>query len=133
MSFFGLVNGKALRSESKCTMQTLSLRWQTWLARKTHLRPRASEPPLRAELFSVEQLARQARSLAARHQAVTQRRSNGLLPRLVENEQILHAFNRATLAINPGRNITPAAEGLPDNFYLIKEKIQMAGPHRPRG
>src|SRR5580693_1636286 len=111
-------------------MQTLSLRWQTWMARP---RPRAGEPPLRAELFSVEQLARHARALAANHQIVTQRRSSRLLARLEENEQSLRAFNRATLAVNPSRRITPAAEWLLDNFYLIEEQIQMARRHLPRG
>jgi cellobiose phosphorylase len=112
-------------------MQTLSLRWQTWLARKT--RPRPSEPPLRAELFSVEQLARHARVLAADHRLVTQHSSNRLLDRLAGNEESLRAFNRATLAVNSSRRITPAAEWLLDNFYLIEEQIQMARRHLPRG
>lgn len=91
-------------------MQTLSLRWQTWMARQTGSRLRAGEPPLRAELFSVEQLSRHARALAAGHQIVTQRSSNCLLARLEANEQSLRAFNLATLAVHPGRRITPAAE-----------------------
>ncbi len=114
-------------------MQTLSLRWQTWMARQTRLRPSASEPPLRAELFSVEQLARHARSLASAHQIVPQHSSNRLLTRLDGNEQSLRAFNRATLAVKPNRRITPAAEWLLDNFYLIEEQIQMARRHLPRG
>jgi len=97
------------------------------------LRPRASEPPLRAELFSVEQLARLARALASDHKVVTQHRSNRLLGRLDENEQILRDFNRATLVVSAGRRITPAAEWLLDNFYLIDEQIQMARRHLPRG
>ncbi len=112
-------------------MQTLSQRWQTWKARQT--RPRASEPPLRAELFSVEQLARHARALAAAHQVVTPHRANRLLARLDENEEHLRDFNRATLEVNPRRRITPAAEWLLDNFYLIEEQIQMARRHLPRG
>jgi len=112
-------------------MQTLSLRWQTWVSGQK--RPRAGEPPLRAELFSVEQLARHARALAADHQIVTQRRFSRLLARLGENEQGLRAFNRATLAVHPSRRITPAAEWLLDNFYLIEEQIQMARRHLPRG
>jgi cellobiose phosphorylase len=114
-------------------MQTLSLRWQTWLAGQTRPRPRAGEPPLRAELFSVDQLARHAKALAANHQVVTRQRSNRLLARLGQNEDILRAFHRATLAVNPGRRITPAAEWLLDNFYLIEEQIQMARRHLPRG
>ncbi len=111
-------------------MQTLSLHWQTWKNRQT--RPRAGEPPLRAELFSVEQLARHARALATDHRIVTRRRSNTLLSRLDRNEQILRAFNRASLVVEPNRNITPAAEWLLDNFYLIEEQIQMARRHLPR-
>ena len=114
-------------------MQTLSLRWRAWMARQTRPRLRVGEPPLRAELFSVEQLARHARGLAASHQVVTRHGSNRLLARLGNNEEILRAFNRATLAVNPGRRITPAAEWLLDNFYLIEEQIQMARRHLPRG
>ncbi len=112
-------------------MQTLSLRWQTWLARQT--RPRASEPPLRAELFGTEQLARHARALATNHRLAPNHRANRLLARLDENEQSLRAFNRATIAVNPSRRVTPAAEWLLDNFYLIEEQIQMARRHLPRG
>ena len=96
-------------------------------------RPRASEPPLRAELFSVEQLARHALALAAEHQVVTRRSSNSLLARLETNEESLRAFNTATLAVDPIRRVTPAAEWLLDNFYLIEEQIQMARRHLPRG
>jgi len=112
-------------------MQILSPRWQTWMNRQT--RTRTGEPPLRAELFTVEQLGRHARTLAAGHQVVVPYRSNRLLARLDENEQSLRAFNRATLAVNPSRRITPAAEWLLDNFYLIEEQIQMARRHLPRG
>ena len=103
------------------------------MTRQTHSRPFAGEPPLRAELFNVEQLARHARDLAAGHQLVPQHSSNRLLARLDANEQILRAFNRATLAVNASRRITPAAEWLLDNFYLIEEQIQMARRHLPRG
>jgi len=112
---------------------TLSSHLQTWVARQTRLRQRAGEPPLRADLFSVEQLARHARTLAANHQVVTREGSNRLLDRLVQNEATLRAFNRETLAVSQARRITPAAEWLLDNFYLIEEQIQMARRHLPRG
>jgi len=35
--------------------------------------------------------------------------------------------------VNPSRLITPAAEWLLDNFYLIEEQIQLARRHLPRG
>jgi len=101
------------------------------MARQT--RPRPGEPPLRAELFSAEQLERHARTLAAEHRVVTQRSSNRLLARLDSNEQNLRAFNRSTLAVGSSRRITPAAEWLLDNFYLIEEQIQMSRRHLPRG
>ena len=112
-------------------MQTLSLRRKT--VRQMRSRQHGSDPPLRAELFSVEQLAHHAKALAANHQAVTRQAPNGLLERLGRNEDILRDFNRATLAVDPGRRITPAAEWLLDNFYLIEEQIQMARRHLPRG
>src|ERR1700709_1774984 len=114
-------------------MPTVSLRWQSWMARQTHSRSRASEMPLRAELFSVEQLARHARVLAVDHQIGAKGSSNRLLARLDENEQIFREFNRATLAVDPSRKITPAAEWLLDNFYLIEEQIQLARRHLPQG
>ncbi len=99
--------------------------------------PRSStvvgEPPLRAELFSVEQLARHAKKIAAEHQFVTAQGSNRLLAQLQQNETVLRSFNHATLSVNPSRRITPAAEWLLDNFYLIEEQIQMARRHLPRG
>jgi cellobiose phosphorylase len=114
-------------------MQALPLRLYNWMTRNTRSRFGASEAPLRAELFSVEQLARHAKNLAARHQVFTRQGSNRLLERLGQNEDILRSFNRATLAVNPSRTITPAAEWLLDNFYLIEEQIQLARRHLPRG
>ena len=114
-------------------MQTHSLRWQTWMSKQTFSRPRACEPPLRAELFSVEQLASHAKVLAANHRIATRQSSSRLLARLGQNEDILRAFNRDTLVVDPRQRITPAAEWLLDNFYLIEEQIQMARRHLPRG
>ena len=109
-------------------------RWPSLLAAKRapHLRG-ASEPPLRAELFSGEQLVEHAKALASSHHVVTRKGSDRLLVRLGHNEEILRAFNRATLAVDPSRRITPAAEWLLDNFYLIEEQIQMARRHLPKG
>ena len=114
-------------------MPTLPLRLQNWMAGPARSLPGAGEPPLRAELFSIEQLARHAKALAAHHQVVTWKGSNRLLARLDQNEEILRDFNRASLAIDPSRRITPAAEWLLDNFYLIEEQIQMARRHLPKG
>ena len=115
----------------------LNTQWRlpNWLPAVTRPCPDAGEPPLRGELFSVEQLARHAKSLASLHQnqVVTRRGSTQLLSRLVENEAILRAFNRSSLGVNANRRITAAAEWLLDNFYLIEEQIQMTRRHLPRG
>jgi cyclic beta-1,2-glucan synthetase len=113
-------------------MQPLFLLWQTWMARPGHLVCRATEPPLRAELFGVEQLARLAPALAAEHRSVIRRSPTRLLARLGHNEDILRAFNRETVSVDRTRQVTPAAEWLLDNFYLLEEQIQLARRHLPR-
>src|SRR5437763_5973608 len=95
-------------------------------------RLRARELPLRAELFGVEQLARHAQAIAAQHKVVAGRASARLLTRLDQNEKMLRAFNRATLAVDQNRRVATAAEWLLDNFYLIEEQIQLARRHLPR-
>ena len=114
-------------------MQILPLRLQSWMAGQARSRPDVTDPPFRAELFSVEQLARHAATLAAHHHMVTRQGSNRLLTRLGQNEEILRAFNHATLAVEKTRRVTPAAEWLLDNFYLIEEQIHLARRHLPRG
>ncbi|HEX5338864.1 MAG TPA: glucoamylase family protein [Gallionella sp.] len=51
----------------------------------------------------------------------------------MQNEKILREFNQSTLEISAGKRVTPAAEWLLDNFYLIEEQIQIAKRHFPRG
>ena len=113
-------------------MQSALFHWQTWIARQTRSRKFASDPPLRAELFSVDQLARHAKALASDQKHAIQRGPNRLLSRLDRNKRGLRAFNRATQAVDARRRVTPAAEWLLDNFYLIEEQIQMARRHLPR-
>jgi cellobiose phosphorylase len=114
-------------------MQTFKAGWKMWGGRQTHLGTHQSEPPLRSELFGIEELTRHAKMLAADHRLVDRKASNRLLARLGENETQLRAFNRSTLSLDPRRRVTPAAEWLLDNFYLIEEQIQMARRHLPRG
>ncbi len=114
-------------------MQASLRRWRGWRARSGRPLPAASDPPLRAELFSLEQLARHAKVLAAQHQVVSRRGSHRLLVRLDQNEQVLRDYNRTTYTADRTRRVTHAAEWLLDNFYLIEEQIQMARRHLPRG
>ena len=113
-------------------MPTVPFHFISWMGR--HARPRfaAGEPALRSELFGIEQLERHAKTLAAT-QKVASGQGFSLLARLDQNEDILRAFNHATLAVDKTRRITPAAEWLLDNFYLIEEQIHLAKRHLPKG
>ncbi|HXJ73925.1 MAG TPA: cyclic beta 1-2 glucan synthetase, partial [Candidatus Dormibacteraeota bacterium] len=118
-----LASGKGLGLEALRSRVTEHVRTRTF----------SSDPPLRGEVFSLEQLVPHAKALAANHPVVTRRGANRLLARLGENEKILRAYNRATQAVDQTRRVTHAAEWLHDNFYLIEEQIQMARRHLPRG
>src|SRR6202795_3265219 len=91
--------------------------------------------PLRAELFSVERLEQHAESLAAA-QAVTVELEQGrpLLPRVLENGRLLLEYYRATAkAIQREQTITPAAEWLVDNFYIVEEQLREIRDDLPSG
>lgn len=93
-----------------------------------------SEEPFRAELFSSEQMASHARSLAASHSLAVGRAPDQLLGRLEENETALVGVcGLLTRAVTEKRRITPAGGWLLDNFYLIEEQIRTARRHLPKG
>jgi cyclic beta-1,2-glucan synthetase len=95
--------------------------------------PAREELPLRAELYSVEQLQRHAKELAALHRLVTGRAPDKLIARLRENEAVLvHSYDLAMAAVKRKRRLAPAAEWLLDNFYLIEEQIRTARRHLPQ-
>jgi cyclic beta-1,2-glucan synthetase len=84
------------------------------------------EAPIRAELFSPERLEQHAESLAA---AQTVRAAPGvgrrLIPRVTENGRLLLAYYRnIARAIREEQAITPAAEWLIDNFYIVEEQLR---------
>src|SRR2546423_15651818 len=114
-------------------MLTKFSRSKTSPARSGLRRSRAKELPLRAELFGVEQLARHAQFIAAQHTIVTGRASARLLTRLDQNEKVLRAFNRATLAEDKRRRVMPAGDWLSGNFFLTSETIRSDHRHSPRG
>ena len=85
----------------------------------------AQEQPLRAELYSIEQLERHAKVVAMAHTLAAGRGDDRLLPRLDDNERILIAtYDLVAAAADDNRRIEPAAEWLLDNFYLIEEQIR---------
>src|SRR5271167_2371452 len=93
------------------------------------------EDPIRAELFSVERLEQHAETLAAA-QAVLHTSDEGrpLLPRVLENGRVLLEYYRETAkAISSEQAITPAAEWLVDNFYIVEEQLREIRDDLPPG
>jgi cellobiose phosphorylase len=91
-------------------------------------------PPLRAELFSANQMEQHGKTLAGSHRLSSQRARDQLLARLAENEDVLlEAYKLLTAAGKANRRISPAGEWLLDNFYLIEEQIRTAKRHLPKG
>ncbi|HTD94870.1 MAG TPA: glucoamylase family protein, partial [Chitinophagaceae bacterium] len=102
----------------------------------TDLRNKNSDEslPLRAEIFTEEQLEQHAKILARRHTLISKQPSEQLLKRLAENEGILlEVHSVLTDAVKQNNRIVPAAEWLLDNFYLIEEQIYTAKKHLPKG
>ena len=92
------------------------------------------ELPLRAELFSADQMEQHGKILAGSHQLKSGRPRDRLLARLAENESLLFEVHKLlTEAVKADRRITPAGEWLLDNFYVIEEQIRTAKRHLPKG
>ena len=83
-----------------------------------------AEPPLREELFSTGQLESHARSLAMTQILDIRPGPELLLHRLNENEEIIRkSYEDVAEAVQRGRPVSPGAEWLLDNYYLIEEQI----------
>ncbi len=91
-------------------------------------------PPLRAELFTEEQLKQHARAMSKNHELISAHPSEQLLKRLDENESILlEVHKKLTDVVSLNERIVPAAEWLLDNFYLIEEQIYTGKKYFPKG
>ena len=94
------------------------------------------EKPIRSELFSVERLEQHAESLAAAQTVVSGQDEEGrpLIPRVMENGRVLLEYYRAIArAIQHEQAITPAAEWLVDNFYIVEEQLREIRDDLPPG
>jgi cyclic beta-1,2-glucan glucanotransferase len=82
--------------------------------------------PIRAELFSIERLEQHAETLAAAQRATDDRRAGRpLVPRVAENGRLLLEYYRTIArAVQQEHTITPAAEWLVDNFYIVEEQLR---------
>ena len=94
-----------------------------------------AEPPIRAELFSLERLEEHAKSLA-KAQRIDPKLKMGrsLAPRLHDNTRVLTETYRAIVRANHAHQpITPAAEWLLDNFHVVDEQIREITNDLPPG
>ncbi|HEX5632844.1 MAG TPA: hypothetical protein VFX50_06430, partial [Gemmatimonadales bacterium] len=107
----------------------------TTTARRFRSRRSRSEPPLRAELLSIERLEERARALAATFTLARDRGhpDRGFYRRITDNTHVLRQAYR-TLAedVHRGEFLAPAAEWLLDNFYLIESEIRGVRHDLPR-
>jgi cyclic beta-1,2-glucan synthetase len=92
-----------------------------------------NEEPLRAELYSSEQMERLGKVLAKTHKLSNKPAKEYLLKRLANNETVLNEVRKLlTDSIKRKYQIPPAGEWLIDNFYLIEENIRSAKMHFPK-
>ncbi|MDE2455509.1 MAG: cyclic beta 1-2 glucan synthetase, partial [Burkholderiales bacterium] len=92
------------------------------------------EAPLRAQLFTADEMEQHGRHLAAGHVLTRARSRDRLLRRLGDNEKVLtDACTLLAESAEQQRRVTPAGEWLLDNFYLIEEEVRTAKRHLPPG
>ncbi|HZL17702.1 MAG TPA: cyclic beta 1-2 glucan synthetase, partial [Polyangia bacterium] len=113
-------------------LERMTSSWRT-AASGTRAPSATGEQPLRAELFSVDQLAIHAAMLASTHRLAERRGPARLIARLNENAQILTQTHQlVTAAVARDRHVAPAGEWLLDNFYLIEDQIRLTRRNLPR-
>lgn len=93
------------------------------------------EEPIRAELFGIERLEQHADSLATAQRIETGKAPRrALLPRVDDNGRVLRDANRQiSEAVRTKQWITPAAEWLIDNFFVVDEQLREIRDDLPVG
>jgi cyclic beta-1,2-glucan synthetase len=114
------------------TLQRLRLYFQ----KDNTIRNSDNEEPFRSELYSTDIMDRHGEVVARSHklQKSNTHTHDQLLKRLDDNERtLLEVRNLLVESIRLGKIVTPAAEWLLDNFYLIEEQVIIARKHLPKG
>src|SRR5262245_47973963 len=94
----------------------------------------SSEEPLRAEVYSLESLEVYARQLARAALKPDIRARGVLLPRFRQNGRILSdAYHRIAVMAQGKVPLTPDAEWLLDNFYIVQDVLLEVRQDLPRG
>lgn len=88
----------------------------------------------RGAVFTIEQLEAHAKTLASNHQTCSRHDGNRLLNRLTSSEKVIaRCYDLMYRAQSADKRLTPAAEWLLDNYYLIEEQTALTRKHFPRG
>ncbi len=116
------------------SLLTAAERYGGWHRRRFNREASDDQTPLRAELFSADQMEQHGKALASAHVLGRSGARDRLLQRLDENEQLLiGTCGVLTAAVKARLHIAPAGEWLLDNFYLVEEQVRTAKQHLPRG
>lgn len=91
------------------------------------------EDPIRSELLSMTHLEEFAKDMAHQHAIFLHpTRKVDFSTRLLENENILiESYKLIVKTVSNQRAITPAAEWLIDNFYIVEEQLKDIRDHLP--
>jgi len=96
--------------------------------------PSKIDEPISAEIFSVERLEQHAESLAKAQEVSATQTAVSLRGRLRSNSLALDAAFRALIAgLRKGQAVTPAAEWLVDNYYIVDEHMRAVRRDLPSG
>ncbi|WP_370647447.1 GH36-type glycosyl hydrolase domain-containing protein [Polymorphobacter sp. PAMC 29334] len=121
--------GRGRNRFQECVLLLKYLR--SWLTPK----PAVPEPPICAELFSIERLEICARELAGSQPiAANPRHGRSITARLKDNSNVLTSAYRAVAAdLAARRPISPGASWLLDNFHIVEEQLRQISNDLPRG
>ena len=96
--------------------------------------PAEADAPFRSQVLGYDHLVDLARTVAAQWPAAVRPGAHALLRRLKDNEQVLHdARAEAARAADAREPLTPDAEWLLDNFFVIEEVLREVRRDLPRG
>ena len=97
--------------------------------------PGGNNLPVRDAIFSLERLEQHAQELAnTQTLLIDPRRGRGLSKRVRENARVLtESYRLIVAAIRAERPITPAAEWLVDNFFVVDEQLREIIKDLPNG
>jgi cyclic beta-1,2-glucan synthetase len=96
--------------------------------------PTEADAPFRSQVLGYDHLADLARAVAAQWPASVRPGKHALLRRLRDNERVLHAArSEAAAAADAREPLTPDAEWLLDNFFVIEEVLREVRKDLPGG